>query len=701
MLDLKKFLIILPVFLFIFISIFSQESPDIKELSKGIRQSGLIISEVCDPSDQYKGRFVEIYNAGQTTIDFSLETWYLSRQANGSTWADVLLEGILLPGECHIVAKNDDDFAGLYGFMPHQSSGIISGNGDDGYFLFEGGDHSTGILIDAYGVIDQDGTGEPWEYLDSKAVRKASVSIAGQTWTVAEWSLYSGAGIPLMTPGVHKADVCWNGSGSDDWNNYINWSFQGGEQFIPDVSCNVTLPSLALNQPVLTDTAFVNTLILYSDSLSSCSLLGHEKIFVDNMITIHKIFTGGNGVKDDDPGAVYHYISTVSGNQKAGDAFPASAFLRSWNEPLQEWHNLTAADSLQTGMGYSLYLPEGPDTITFMGNFVSGAVEPMILHTSGGTVNPDYEGYNLVGNPYPCCIDWDLGSWIKQDIDASIAVWSSDNGGYIYWNGVFGGLTDGIIPSGQGFFVKAGGAQPSLSIPMDARVDCDCPVLRENNYVPDLLTLEVQGENGYSDELYIHFSHAASWGYDHNADARKLFGLQMAPQLYSWDGEDNMLAINVIPPDNVYISVDVGFYTGYDGEFQLRASGVETFPAGVSVFLEDLLTGEMIDLFNQKSYMFSYMAGDDPRRFTIHFSGLTAVEDAVNHQDILVLDRKIYIGDVCGPVLVKLYDAQGKEVHTCMGYEKVIGINPEISPGCYILEVVAPKFHFASKVIFK
>ena len=121
----------------------------------------LLISEVVDPSNQYKARYVELYNASSDTIDFSSTNWYLCRQANGSatSWGDIHLTGTVAAGAAFTVAYSSSEFTTAYGFAPDMTSGYISGNGNDGYFLYYGGNHSSGILIDAYGEIDVNGTG--------------------------------------------------------------------------------------------------------------------------------------------------------------------------------------------------------------------------------------------------------------------------------------------------------------------------------------------------------------------------------------------------------------------------------------------------------------------------------------------------------------------------------------------------------------
>ncbi len=163
-------------------------------------QERLMISEVADPQDNYNARFVELYNGTGATIDFSTETWYLSRQANGSSWASVQLTGTLAAGGLYRIAYNQAEFESAYGFTPELVSGIITGNGDDGYFLYKNGDYSTGTLVDAYGVIDQDGTGTEWEYLDGHAERNAGVTQANATWTASEWTITRPANTTDMNP---------------------------------------------------------------------------------------------------------------------------------------------------------------------------------------------------------------------------------------------------------------------------------------------------------------------------------------------------------------------------------------------------------------------------------------------------------------------------------------------------------------------
>ncbi len=169
--------------------------------------STLFISEVADPSGTGgdRGRFVELYNAGAEAIDLAAGQWFLAKQVNGgATWDNIALTGTVGAAETYVVAAYAD-YLTLYPTAPapDQTSGNVNGSGDDGYFLYSGGNNAAGVLQDAYGVINEDGSGMPWEYTDSRAVRNAGVTAGNPTWTAAEWTITDPAVYADMTPGVH------------------------------------------------------------------------------------------------------------------------------------------------------------------------------------------------------------------------------------------------------------------------------------------------------------------------------------------------------------------------------------------------------------------------------------------------------------------------------------------------------------------
>lgn len=166
----------------------------------------LYISEVTDPFDQFSARYVELYNSGNTSINFDDEVWYLSRQANGgTTWNEVRLTKSILPGETYLVAVDTANFHKYYGFSADIGIPGSAGNGDDAYYLYKNGGRTTGLLVDIYGEANTDGTGKAWEYTDSRSVRRHDITAASAIWNSSEWKRY----FPLklncadMTPREH------------------------------------------------------------------------------------------------------------------------------------------------------------------------------------------------------------------------------------------------------------------------------------------------------------------------------------------------------------------------------------------------------------------------------------------------------------------------------------------------------------------
>ncbi|MGE4488967.1 MAG: putative Ig domain-containing protein [Kiritimatiellales bacterium] len=224
----------------------------------------LLISEIADPAGTGGGdfRFVELYNAGANAIDLAADGWVLSRQNSGDTWYDIELTGTVAAAQTYIVAKDNDVFIAGYGFAPNQSDGSVDGNGDDAYFLYRGGGHSSGLLIDSYGEADTDGTGTAWEYEDSRAVRKGSVTEPNPVWTAAEWAIIEDATADSMTPGIRQSLPQF--SGLHDWTAVLGGSLSFTVSASDPVD-NDTVTLTAANLP--TGAVFTNDVFTWENAV--------------------------------------------------------------------------------------------------------------------------------------------------------------------------------------------------------------------------------------------------------------------------------------------------------------------------------------------------------------------------------------------------------------------------------------------------
>jgi hypothetical protein len=163
----------------------------------------LIITEVADPGDEFSGRFVEIYNNGSTAIDFSSTEVHFARQSNGGNISSIRLTGTLNVGDFYVIG-NSSNINTQYGAPADLDFGSVTGNGDDGYFLYVGGDENNGTLFDSYGVLNQNGNGEAWDYEDSRAVRNDINDSPNATWQAASWTI-TAADVADMTPGAGES----------------------------------------------------------------------------------------------------------------------------------------------------------------------------------------------------------------------------------------------------------------------------------------------------------------------------------------------------------------------------------------------------------------------------------------------------------------------------------------------------------------
>ena len=169
----------------------------------------VFINELADPNNATRGRFVELYNDGNSNID--LAGWKLIRYTNDGTTASTeehLLIGIINANSTFVIGKvsdastTTDDFESIFGFPPDQaadphSNGTINmvvtpidSNGDDQILLIA----PDGSIKDIFGVIGEDGSGTAHEFEDGKAVRKLSVTQSNPVWTSTEWDVWNDTG---------------------------------------------------------------------------------------------------------------------------------------------------------------------------------------------------------------------------------------------------------------------------------------------------------------------------------------------------------------------------------------------------------------------------------------------------------------------------------------------------------------------------
>ena len=175
-----------------------------------VAAADLMIQEVVDGTVSSQPKWVELMNTGSECV--FLGDYELCNYNNGSVTASgcsQLNDVFLAPGASYVFAYEPASntacsptmtcFEFVYGFAPDQNGGA-SINGDDAIALRES---LTQLVVDVYGEIGVDGTGQVWEYTDGYARRLGSASSG--VFLFADW-FFSGPDA-LEDPGGDPAEV--------------------------------------------------------------------------------------------------------------------------------------------------------------------------------------------------------------------------------------------------------------------------------------------------------------------------------------------------------------------------------------------------------------------------------------------------------------------------------------------------------------
>ena len=413
-----------------------------------------------------------------------------------------------------------------------------------------------------------------------------------------------------------------------------------------------------------------NEIIVFGDVLLESDATGSASLINDGTFTVY----GTSMVEQFITDGQWHMISSpVAGETAASLYFGGSpeAWLKKYLEPTNTWEFITALSTpLTQGRGFAYWLesaksPDTDETISFEGSLLH---TDLTLTTFDYTPDSDH-GFNLVGNPFPSAIDWDIGSWDTTDISGAIWVWEDGGAGdgtgtYLYRNSAgMGSLSEGIIPASQGFFVQVEGPGPSLTIPADARVHSGTTYYKKEK--KELQTdisvavVEVSLE-GKSDEAWIAFTDEASDGLDRKWDVSKLFSFNNFPQIYLVE-DDYKLSINALPHhiDENRI-VKLNFKPEKSSEYMLSLKAFENF-GNTELILEDLQTGYFHDFRFENDYYFQADASDDHARFLLHFNPeVTGFENQYPERISIYSNNKTIYIDGTSNAFVQVTDLWGR-----------------------------------------
>jgi Ig-like domain CHU_C associated len=228
------------------------------------------------------------------------------------------------------------------------------------------------------------------------------------------------------------------------------------------------------------------------------------------------------------PGLPQHAPSLFYYDEGSGDwkAFPTSGS--------------AATNYLEPGTGYSVFNWNGIADTNWdvTGEINQGEFSFNLSYTP--RENDSLDGWNLIGNPYPSAISWSDGlGWIRNEmVSPGIAVRDNLSGKFRYWDGEMGSLSNGLIASGQSFWVRAVGPSPQLKVMEAAKTSAGAEYYRKNI----MSYLELEASFGQlADRAYFRLRDGATEPFD-PYDIPKL--------------SNDSLSVSFLTPDSVDVAIE-------------------------------------------------------------------------------------------------------------------------------------------------
>jgi len=153
-------------------------------ISGRIEASDLIITGIIDgPLTGGIPKAVELY-AVNNIANLNVYGIGSANNGGGSDGEEFTFPSITIAAGSFIyVASENDGFNNFFGFPVRYVTNAVSINGDDAIELFKDGN-----VVDVFGDISVDGTGESWEYLDGWVYRKNQTGPDGSNFIEENWT---------------------------------------------------------------------------------------------------------------------------------------------------------------------------------------------------------------------------------------------------------------------------------------------------------------------------------------------------------------------------------------------------------------------------------------------------------------------------------------------------------------------------------
>ncbi len=475
----------------------------------------------------------------------------------------------------------------------------------------------------------------------------------------------------------YYAQYIWKGYVSTDWFDPNNWSDKKVPSSIDDA---IIEPNSNKRYPDITGDAQVKTLTIDDNAKITiepgASLTIYDQLINNDTITLKA--PNGTGAypslitlgKVSGDGAIkaqlfltvkrYHYVSTPihDGNANSNlfcrrdGVFDPNFYYYDEttdlnNDPrtspsgnydseylIKGWkyaHNGSSGSAVQlkVGQGYSFY-DDRDRLITFIGKPNTGIQDITgLTYTDNDPVsNSDtlpnmYDGWHLLGNPYPAYLDWNKVAKGLDGVDNAVYVWDGKQyAAYVNGHKAGSGNLSNYIAPMQGFFVHVTEPNASLAINDNCKTHASQKFLKKSadQTQPNTISLKFIAGN-YTDYLDIYFNQDATTYFDKKFDAIKLFASSYytaIPYLYTNHGKLKY-AVDALPLNLMdKATIPLGYKIGQEGDYTIALAS-NTLPSNVHVYFIDKLANVKKLVTSNFTYQFHAQGGENDTRFALEF----------------------------------------------------------------------------------
>lgn len=504
------------------------------------------------------------------------------------------------------------------------------------------------------------------------------------------------------TQGVQQGEdygLMWVGATSTDWSDGSNWS----KGVVPTTTDSAIITAYPANQPHITTdvsspTEIDNINVRNGASLTvdaGNALTVYEQLYNDgtmlikaNASGIGSLITEGSingsgsfqmeqyltGSGGSTPNGLFYYVgSPVADAQASTFNIAGGNKLWSADETTTSYPQITdGSTTLNPMTGYVARMGANGN-VTYSGSVYNTGNYCNNSITRTGTTDND-RGYNLISNPYPSTLSWDLAEASASNLESTLWYRTHQGTTMLYdtynatsmigTNNNGNGAVNGDIPPTQAFWVRVptDGLTGSLSFSDAIRSHAGWSSIYKMAAEEGTVRMTLSNGN-VSDETIILFNSDAQNGFE-DYDSHKFWAAASVPQLYTTTGTDS-LVINGLESVATNPIIDLGVKLPTQGDYSFTATEITL---AHEVWLEDRLLNIFQDLNLDNTYDFTDEAGNIPTRFALHFGmSVTEIQNNSDEFSAQVFSSGNHVNIILSePIngMATIYDMAGKLIAT-------------------------------------